>query len=542
MKRRISSLSTVSLIAAIGLAACGGSSLPATTQPVDTTQSSSDETTPEGTAPASTTPGGITSFSDIQPAVIQIEALGTIRSAEVGITDGSGRGSGFIISSDGLAVTNNHVVTGAATLEVFIGGDTSTSYNATVLGVSECNDLAVIDINESEPLPSLGWYDGKITTGTEIYAAGFPLGETEYTLTRGIVSKVSASGETNWASLDSVLEHDANIQPGNSGGPLVAADGTVVGINYRGRDVTGTTQFFAIDKDIAQRVVDNLKKGDFESLGINGEAVVDEEAGIAGIWVSAVAPGSPASELDILAGDIIQSMNGLPVGTDGTMSAYCDVLRTSRDKPIQVEILRYDTSEVLRGELNGSKPLKQVFSFADAVEDDVTVDTSGGSTGDVGGASYGDYTTITDDSGLIAIDVPSVWTDVSTTPLTLDDGTQVPVINASPSIADSEVSYGTPSLLYAILGPLPNLDETLASFAPGAGECTDGGISDYSDDLYSGRYQLWLNCGGGEAFVVTLVAVPGDSEYTAIISLQGATEADLEALDQAFATFAVFAS
>ena len=112
---------------------------PADTKPADTEPDDTESPTPA----ASTT---------IQPSVIQIEAIGTIRDPEVGFTDGSGRGSGFIISDDGIAVTNNHVVTGAATLEVFIGGDTSESYNATVLGVSECNDLAVIDIDEDDPL------------------------------------------------------------------------------------------------------------------------------------------------------------------------------------------------------------------------------------------------------------------------------------------------------------------------------------------------------------------------------------------------------
>ena len=72
---------------------------------------------------------------------------GHVPRPEIGFADGSGLGSGFIISPDGLAVTNNHVVAGAATLEVYIGGDLDESYNATILGVSECNDLALIDIN-----------------------------------------------------------------------------------------------------------------------------------------------------------------------------------------------------------------------------------------------------------------------------------------------------------------------------------------------------------------------------------------------------------
>ena len=103
-----------------------------------------------------------TRFGDVQPAVVQIVAQGTFRDPEVGFADGSGLGSGFIISPDGLAVTNNHVVAGAATLEVYIGGELDESYNATILGVSECNDLALIDINGPDDLPYLEWYDGEI--------------------------------------------------------------------------------------------------------------------------------------------------------------------------------------------------------------------------------------------------------------------------------------------------------------------------------------------------------------------------------------------
>ena len=373
MKQRLGHRSiAVIAIAAITLAACGGGGSddsadetdapdteetvadtePADTEPADTEP---EDTEPEDTEPTDTEPtAGIDS---VQPSVIQIEAIGTIRDPEVGFTDGSGRGSGFIISDDGIAVTNNHVVTGAATLEVFIGGDTSESYNATVLGVSECNDLAVIDIDEDDPLPALQWYDDDITTGLDVYAAGFPLGDPEFTLTRGIVSKLEADGDTSWASIDSVLEHDAAIQPGNSGGPLVTTDAAIVGVNYAGGSPTNTEQFFAIDKDRAQEVVEKLMEGDFESIGVNGQVVVDEEAGIAGVWVAGVAPGSPADDAELLPGDIIQTMNGIPIGTDGTMADYCDVLRTSGDNPIQIEVLRFDTSEILTGEINGDEVL-----------------------------------------------------------------------------------------------------------------------------------------------------------------------------------------
>ncbi len=201
----------------------------------------------------------------------------------VGYAYSSGAGSGFILSPDGLAVTNNHVVAGAATLEVFVGGDTSTSYNATILGVSECNYLALIHIlAQSEPLPYLEWFDGEVTAGLDVYTAGFPLGDPEFTLTRGIVAKARAAGDiTGTSSIDHTLEHDADIQPGNSGGPLVSTEGTVIGVNYAGGAVATTTaQFFAIAHDLASPVVDEMEGGDVESIGINGWAVFDEALGV----------------------------------------------------------------------------------------------------------------------------------------------------------------------------------------------------------------------------------------------------------------------
>jgi serine protease Do len=250
-------ISVLALTAILG--ACSGETVETTV----TTASDAVTTSTQGTT------GSIGTYQGVQPAVIQIVAQGTFRDPELGYADGSGLGSGFIISPEGLAVTNNHVVAGAATLEVFIGGQTDTGYNATIVGVSECNDLALIDISESEPLPFLEWFNGEITPGLAVYAAGFPLGDPEYTLTAGIVSKAQAGGDlTGTSSIDHTIEHDANIQPGNSGGPLVAEDGTVVAVNYAGGAVATTTaQFYGIASDLAQPVITRLMDGDFETCG-----------------------------------------------------------------------------------------------------------------------------------------------------------------------------------------------------------------------------------------------------------------------------------
>ncbi len=219
----------------------------------------------------------ISSLKDVRRATIQIEAEGSFVDLELGQQlNRRGRGSGFIIDPSGIAVTNNHVVTGAAILRVWIGGDGP--HNAKILGVSECSDLAVIDI-DGDGYPFLEWFDGEIYAGIDVFTAGFPLGDPEFTLTSGVVSKTRTRGETNWASGDFVIEHDATINPGNSGGPLVTPGGKVVGVNYAGS--SGTGQFFAISREEALKVIDQLRAGsDVNSIGVNGTAVRNEDEGL----------------------------------------------------------------------------------------------------------------------------------------------------------------------------------------------------------------------------------------------------------------------
>ena len=344
-------------------AACGGGASPQATQPAAPTEAPAKPTEPPAPTAAPVEPtlsqpeepssGAISSIGDAQDAIIQIESVGSFVDPQVGqIFNGAGRGSGFIFDPSGLAVTNNHVVTGSALLKVWVGGDQSKTLNARVLGVSECSDLAVIDL-EGDGYPYLAWYTGPIDVGKEIYVAGFPLGDPEYSLTKGIISKAKADGETSWASVDSVISYDATTNPGNSGGPVLTEDAQVVGVHYAGNG--DTRQAFGISETIAKKVVDALKNGENQDwIGVNGQAVSNDDGSLTGIWVSSVQSGSPADKSGLKGGDIITKVENLVMATDGTMADYCDILRSHKSSDtLNLEVLRFDTGELLEGQLNG---------------------------------------------------------------------------------------------------------------------------------------------------------------------------------------------
>lgn len=338
----------VMLVSLACMAPSGSDSTP-TVQPTPVPPT---EAVVEPSATPEETSGAVNSLQDVKSAVIQIESQGTFIDPEFGLVlNGAGRGSGFIIDPSGIAVTNNHVVTGSALLKVWVGGETE-PHNARVLGVSECSDLAVIDI-DGDGYPYLDWFGGPIDVGMDIYVAGFPLGDPEFTLTKGVISKAKANGETSWSSVDSVIEYDASSNPGNSGGPVITPDGQVLGVHYAGNATT--RQAFGISKDIAVDVIDELKTGkDIDTIGVNGQAVGTEDGSLTGVWVSSVKSGSPADQAGIQPGDIITMMENLVLATDGTMSDYCDILRSHQPTDtLSVEVLRWANGEVLDGQLNG---------------------------------------------------------------------------------------------------------------------------------------------------------------------------------------------
>lgn len=539
------------LVVSISLA-CG----PAPTQAPPPTQAEQTKPTPapvQPTEPPAVVPtaapqvptGLVTDLKGLKTATIQIEAQGSFVDPQVGnVFNGAGRGSGFIIDPSGIAVTNNHVVTGAALLKVWIGGDTSKSYNARVLGVSECSDLAVIDI-EGDGYPYLDWYKDNPAVGLEVFAAGFPLGDPEYTMTTGIISKEKADGNTSWASVKDVLEHTSTINPGNSGGPLVDKNAAIVGINYAG--IGSTNQYFAISDEAAMPVINQLRSGkDVDAIGINGEAVMSEDGSLYGIWVSSVKSGSPADKTGIKGGDIILAIENLYLAEDGTMSAYCDILRTHNPTDVlAVKVLRFDTSEILEGQLNG-RVMEATVSFANQLAGE----TDNGTTGTTGD-TYVDYVTISDDTGSIEMEVPADWADLNTAVWTSDWGGapfDSPSISASANLDAYFNGFSEPGVFFAAskeLGALGGYVELLDGVKGWyENDCTfskrvDYGEGDWADPWYEGKFDLWENCGPDDTIVLILAARPkaDPGAYLLLLEMKIVYDRDLDALDRILQTF-----
>lgn len=226
-----------------------------------------------------------------------------------------GTGSGFIIDASGIVVTNSHVVVGADELRVrFFDG---TSVRATVVGQDDPNllDVAVIqlDLSDGTVVPgvlTLGDSD-TIRPGDQVVAIGSALGEFTNTVTAGMVNAVGRS--LQGYGLSSLIQHDAEIWRGNSGGPLLNLRGEVIGVNSAGlssNQMTATSPAdiaFAISSNAVQDIVDEvLATGTVARpyLGIVGQN------GPTGHQITAVEDGTPAADAGLQAGDIIVAVNG----------------------------------------------------------------------------------------------------------------------------------------------------------------------------------------------------------------------------------------
>ena len=279
----------------------------------------------------------------------------------------TGLGSGFIIDSKGIVVTNNHVIQGAEDIVVSVNG--SKEYKAKVIGKDPYMDLAVLQIESDEKFIPVSFGDSdKARVGDWVIAIGNPYGFGG-TVTTGIIS--SRNRDIGLTRYDDFIQTDASINVGNSGGPLFDLNGKVVGINTAiiapGR--SGSIGIgFAIPSNSASKVIEQLiefgetKRG---WLGVRIQVVTEEIAEVEklekpeGALVANVSEGSPAAKGGIKPGDIILEFDGKKVDTMRTLPKL--VAQTKVGKRVTVTIWRNQqliSKKVLLGRLESSKEYK----------------------------------------------------------------------------------------------------------------------------------------------------------------------------------------
>lgn len=231
-------------------------------------------------------------------------------------------GSGFLISSDGEILTNYHVVEGAQTLTVSLYD--GTEYSARVLGYEEESDVALLKIEGTDlPFVTIGDSDG-LYVGDEVAAIGNPLGELTYSMTVGYVSSMNRDINTDGNPIN-MMQIDAAINSGNSGGPLFDMTGSVIGITtakYSGTTGSGTSIEgigFAIPINDVMAILDDLREHggvpDRAYMGVTvGTVAASEAMGTpAGALIDSVVSGGSASKAGLQPGDIITAMDGVTV-------------------------------------------------------------------------------------------------------------------------------------------------------------------------------------------------------------------------------------
>jgi len=283
-----------------------------------------------------------------------------------------GGGTGFIITSDGLIVTNKHVVSDSSAKYTVVMTDGKT-YDASVVAQDPTLDLAVIKIDaKGLPVVKLGSSDG-MKVGQRVIAIGNALGEYQNTVTTGVLSATgrsvvaSDSNSQNTESLDGLLQTDAAINLGNSGGPLVNIAGQVIGINTVTASKGSAEGIgFAIPIDVAKSAIESVKKtGKIVRplLGVNTIEITKDIAKINNLPVSdgyliasdtasgtqAIVSGSPADKAGLREGDIITEINGKAIGKNlSLVSALRDFtpgdevsikfIRDGKDKTVKVKL------------------------------------------------------------------------------------------------------------------------------------------------------------------------------------------------------------
>lgn len=309
----------------------------------------------------------------VAPAVVNVTTAVPNPDALLGGADtGKGVGTGFIVRSDGIIVTNFHVVEGALNIKVTLPPPDNRSFTARVIGADQDRDLAILKVNGTG-LPTVPLGNSKAAQlGERVIALGYALAlPGGPTVTSGIISSLARTVQAadpqapnQIRTYQDALQTDAAINPGNSGGPLVDLAGNVVGINTAGNQQAENVGFAIAITDSVKALISQAishPQGALAYLGVSSQTV---DAGVAaqfdlaidhGALVLALAPGGPADKAGINTGDVIVAFGGKTVQTSDDLGKL--ILDRKPGDAVPVNVVHRDGSKATLRVTLGVRPL-----------------------------------------------------------------------------------------------------------------------------------------------------------------------------------------
>jgi S1-C subfamily serine protease len=301
----------------------------------------------------------------VGPSVVRIDTTRRVISPIGGLFGGGpaiqqqqGQGSGFITRSDGVVLTNAHVVEGAS--EVTVTLPDGRSFNGKVLGGDRFTDVAVVKVVATGlPVAPLG-DSGKLRPGEWAIAIGNPFG-LDNTVTAGIISAIQRTNAVGEGQRVPYIQTDAAVNPGNSGGPLINDRGQVIGINTAIRQAPGAGLSFAVPINLARQIAGQILDRGYAShpyIGVRLQALTPQLAReinatttncrlpeVNGVVVVEVMAGSPAAQGGIQPCDLIEQVGGKAMRTPADVQLAVDQAKVGQ--PLALEMRRGETRRTL---------------------------------------------------------------------------------------------------------------------------------------------------------------------------------------------------
>ena len=246
-----------------------------------------------------------------------------------------GTGSGVIISADGYIVTNNHVIDGANELEITLNN--KRKYKAELIGRDAANDIALLKIEADSELTYLSFANSdNIKIGEWVLAVGNPYNLTS-TVTAGIISAKGRDLEGN-RNIESFIQTDAAVNPGNSGGALVNSRGELIGINTAISSKTGSFigYSFAVPSNIAKKIIDDILEFGAVQEAILGINIDSSDENIEGVKITSVIADGGAKEAGLKPGDVIKKLNNVKISKFSELRGQLTAMRPGESLDITV--------------------------------------------------------------------------------------------------------------------------------------------------------------------------------------------------------------